>query len=77
MAESPLKDPEKTGQGAANFAKYSGLAFQMLGTIGVGVYGGLKLDEWQQNKFPLWTLVLSLGSVAGSLYLLIKQVKSE
>ncbi len=71
------KNPKETGRSAANFAKYSGLAFQMLGTIGLGVYGGLKLDEWQQNKFPLWTLVLSLGSVAGSLYLLIKQVKSE
>lgn len=67
----------KITQRTTNFARYSGLAFQMLGTIGLGVYGGLKLDEWQQNKFPIWTLVLSLGSVAGSLYLLIKQVKSE
>lgn len=77
MTELRQKKPKETNSGATNFAKYSGLAFQMLGTIGLGVYGGLKLDEWQQNKFPLWTLVLSLGSVAGSLYLLIKQVKSE
>lgn len=77
MTELPQKNPKETNNGAANFAKYSGIAFQMLGTIGLGVYAGLKVDEWQQNKFPLWTLVLSLGSVAGSLYLLIKQVKSE
>lgn len=77
MTELPQKKLKETNNGATNFAKYSGLAFQMLGTIGLGVYGGLKLDEWQQNKFPLWTLVLSLGSVAGSLYLLIKQVKGE
>lgn len=77
MAEQPQKNLKETSQGVSNLAKYSGLAFQMLGTIGLGVYGGLKLDEWQQNKFPLWTLGLSLGSVAGSLYLLIKQVKSE
>jgi hypothetical protein len=77
MTELPQKKLKGTNNGATNFAKYSGLAFQMLGTIGLGVYGGLKLDEWQQNKFPLWTLVLSLGSVAGSLYLLIKQVKGE
>jgi hypothetical protein len=70
MTEDPLKTP-------SNYAKYSGIAFQMLGTIGLGVYGGLKLDQWLQNKFPLWTLVLSLTSVGGSLYLLIKQVKSE
>ncbi|MEI7584690.1 AtpZ/AtpI family protein [Runella sp.] len=77
MAEQPEKNLKETSQGVSTFAKYSGLGFQMLATIGLGVYGGLKLDEWQQNKFPLWTLVLSLGSVAGSLYLLIKQVKNE
>lgn len=70
MTEDPLKT-------SSNYAKYSGIAFQMLGTIGLGVYSGLKLDQWLQNKFPLWTLVLSLTSVGGSLYLLIKQVKSE
>ena len=59
------------------YAKYSGMAFQMLGTIGAGVYSGLKLDEWQQNHFPVWTLVLSLASVGGSLYLFVRQVTKE
>ena len=54
------------------FLKYSGLAMQMLGTILVFTYGGYKLDEWQQNKVPVWTLILSLASIGASLYLLIR-----
>ncbi|WP_439584002.1 AtpZ/AtpI family protein [Dyadobacter bucti] len=54
------------------FLKYSGLAMQMLGTILVFTYGGYKLDEWQQNKVPVWTLILSLTSIGASLYLLIR-----
>lgn len=56
----------------SGFLKYSGLAMQMLGTILVFTYAGYKLDEWQSNKVPVWTLVLSLLSIAGSLYMLIK-----
>ncbi|GAB2788531.1 hypothetical protein GCM10027275_36810 [Rhabdobacter roseus] len=57
-----------------NYAKYSALAFQMLGTILVFTYGGYKLDEWQQNQVPIWTLILSLGSIAASLYLFIRNM---
>ena len=60
-----------------NYMKYSSLAFQMLGTIVLFTYGGYKLDEWQQNKIPVWTLVLSLASIAGSLYMFIRSVTKE
>lgn len=70
-------DPKQEKRFTSNYAKYSGIAFQMLGTIGLGVYAGLKLDEWLAYKFPLFTLVLSLGAVGASLYLMIVQVKSE
>ncbi len=74
---SQSNEPKEVKKLPSNYAKYSGIAFQMLGTIGLGVYAGLKLDEWLKFKFPLFTLVLSLGSVGASLYLMIKQVKSE
>ncbi|MGF7214636.1 F0F1-type ATP synthase assembly protein I [Spirosoma lacussanchae] len=64
------KATEKT----TSFAQYSGIAFQMLGTIGLGVYAGLKLDEWQGNARPIWTIVLSLTAIGASLYLFIKQL---
>ncbi|TDE16281.1 AtpZ/AtpI family protein [Dyadobacter psychrotolerans] len=59
---------------SSGIMKYSGMAMQMLGTILVFTYGGYKLDEWQQNKVPVWTLVLSLTSIAASLYLLIRGI---
>ncbi|WP_353721465.1 AtpZ/AtpI family protein [Dyadobacter sp. 676] len=65
------KKPVDKGQ-ASRFLKYSGVATQMLGTILAFTYGGYRLDDWQQNKVPVWTLVLSLTSIAASLYLLIR-----
>lgn len=59
-----------------NYAKYSSIGLQMLGTIGLGTYAGVKLDEWQGNKIPSWTLALSLLSIAAALYNFIRQVKS-
>ncbi len=60
-----------------SFAQYSGIAFQMLGTIGLGVYAGIKIDEWQGNDRPIWTIVLSLTAIGASLYLFIRQLTSK
>ena len=60
-----------------SIVQYSGIAFQMLGTIGLGVYAGLKLDEWQSNRRPVWTIVLSLTAIGASLYLFIKQLTKK
>lgn len=60
-----------------SFAQYSGIAFQMLGTIGLGVYAGHKLDEWQANRRPIWTIVLSLTAIGASLYLFIRQLTKK
>ena len=57
-----------------NYAKYSGVAFEMLGIIVLGVWGGLKLDERLGTK-PLLTVVLSLGGVALAIYQMIVKIK--
>lgn len=57
-------DPKKS---LNNYARYSGMAFQMLAIILVGVFGGFKLDEWFNTK-PLLTIILSLLAVALSIY---------
>ncbi|OJV16588.1 MAG: hypothetical protein BGO21_27310 [Dyadobacter sp. 50-39] len=74
-----MEDPKKlVDKGrSTRFLKYSGMAMQMLGTILAFTYGGYKLDEWQQNKVPVWTLVLSLVSIAASLYLLIRSFTKQ
>lgn len=55
-----------------NYLKYSGMAFQMMATIGIGVFGGYKLDQYLEFKTPIFTLILSLLSVAVAIYLAIK-----
>lgn len=70
----PLKD---TTDKATSYVRYSGMAFQMLASIGLGVWAGLKLDEWQGNENPIWTVVLSLTSIGASLYLFIRQLPKE
>ena len=59
------------------FARYSGLAFEMLGIIVLGAFAGYKLDEKRAADFPLWTVVLSLSAVAASLYLVIKKLLNK
>jgi uncharacterized membrane protein (DUF4010 family) len=49
----------------------------MLGTIGLGVWGGMKVDEWQQNQRPIWTIVLALTAIGASLYLFIRQITQK
>ena len=69
-----LKKPPKELKKLDSFTKYSTMAFQMVIIIGVGVFGGIKLDEWLKLRFPLFTIVLSLAAVAISIYYMIKDL---
>lgn len=71
MEEKPGDRKQRSPKSNA-YAKYSALAFQMLGTILAFTYAGYKIDEWQENQVPGWTLALSLISIAASLYLFIR-----
>ncbi len=70
---NPDKDPDPDRRPSA-YVQYSSIAFQMLATIGLGVYAGMKLDQWQGNKLPGWTIGLSLTAIFASLYLFIRQL---
>ena len=50
------------------------MGFQMAVIIGGGVYGGIRLDEWLELKFPVFTLVLTLLSVFLAIYYFIRDV---
>ncbi len=69
--KKPLDEASKQ---TSSYARYSSIGLQMLGTIGLGVWGGMKLDEWQGNHRPIWTIILSLTAIGASLYLFIKQL---
>lgn len=61
-----------------NYLRFSGLGFQMLAIIGLCTWLGDYIDSNQTREFPLFTVILSLFGVGGSLYLVFKEVnKSE
>lgn len=70
-SQGPLK---KATEKTTSFVQFSGIAFQMLGTIGLGVWAGMKLDALQNNHRPVWTIILSLTAIGASLYLFIRQL---
>jgi F0F1-type ATP synthase assembly protein I len=63
---------KKTKSGLSNYVKYSSLSFQMIAIVMAGVLGGIKLDEFLQWKFPLFTLLLSLIGIFAAIYFAIK-----
>ncbi len=61
-----------------SYAKYAGIVFQMGLVIGLGVWAGVKLDEYFRNEVPIYTIILSLVSVFASMYLVLKDfIKKE
>lgn len=57
-----------------SYGRYSSMAFQMMAIIAGGSLGGLQLDKWIGNKFPFFTLSLSVISVALAVYFAIKDI---
>ena len=55
------------------YAVYSNLAFEMGAVIVLGVFGGIKLDS-VLNVSPLFTILLSLASIAIALFLVIRSL---
>jgi F0F1-type ATP synthase assembly protein I len=69
------KNPKnQQNRGIKDFAKYSGMAFQMLGIILVTTWGGVKLDKITGWKTPVFTVVLSLLGVFAAIYVSIKDL---
>ncbi|MGI6338381.1 MAG: AtpZ/AtpI family protein [Bacteroidales bacterium] len=55
-----------------DYARYSGMAFQMLIIILIAVWGGTRLDKILELKTPVFTIVLSLIGVFAALYTSLK-----
>jgi hypothetical protein len=70
----PLKKQQKT---LNNYARYSGLASEMIIIMLAGTFGGIKLDKLVHLKFPVFTVVLSFGSVILALYVVLKSLTGK
>jgi ATP synthase protein I len=69
--------PKKEQKVLSNYARYSGLGFQMAIIILAGTFGGIKLDKLIHIKFPVFTVILSLGSVILALYVVLKELTGK
>lgn len=72
MSKNQDNELRKNKERLNSYAKYSGLVFQMIVVIGIGVFGGIKLDEWLQLDFPIFTIVLSFIAVILAIYYAVK-----
>lgn len=66
----PSSNPKK--RPFDNYLKYSNIAFQLVAAILIGVFGGIKLDEWLGTD-SAFTIILSLLGVFAGLYLVLKE----
>lgn len=58
------------------YARFSGIAFQMIAIIAIGTYIGIRIDEKYPNDNDIYTLLFSLGSVIISILYVIRQIIS-
>lgn len=75
--ESQQNQNQEKNNPLNTYARYSNIAFKMVAIIGIGVYGGVKLDEKYPNKYKLFTIILSLFSIGVALYIVIRQVQDS
>lgn len=59
------------------YARYSGMAVQMIFIIAAGSFGGYKADQWLNLPFPILTVVLSLAGVFLAIWLFIREFNNN
>ena len=77
MKKKPKKSLKDGLSSSREFIKYSNIAIRMIIIILVGVYAGIKLDEFFELETAVFTLVLSLLSVFMAMYVIIKEISNK
>ena len=67
--KNPKNPPNK---GLKDYARYSGIAFQMIVIILITTWGGIKLDKLAGFSKPVFTIILSLLGVFAAIYTAIR-----
>lgn len=73
----PSADGEKNpkSESLASFAKYTGVAFQMMAIIGLSAFVGYKIDVHYGHKVQYATAIACVLGVFLSIYQTIRQLK--
>jgi F0F1-type ATP synthase assembly protein I len=59
------------------FLKYSGLGLQMMVSIGIGAWLGLKLDRYFEFKFPVFLLTFVFLIFGGLMFQLYRSLNKD
>lgn len=59
-----------------SYAKFSGIAFQMIGIILLGAFVGVKMDRHFPNKHDIWTITITFVAVLISVVTVIRSINS-
>jgi len=60
-----------------SFLKFSGLGMQMLASIGLGAWLGMKLDQYLELKFPVFLLTFVFVIFGGMMYQLYRSLNND
>ncbi|QNH64219.1 AtpZ/AtpI family protein [Hymenobacter sediminicola] len=71
-----MPTPDSQPPRGGNFARFTGLGFQMLATIGVCTWLGIWLDG-RFGSSPWGTVVLTLLGVFTAMYFVIREVSDK
>jgi F0F1-type ATP synthase assembly protein I len=78
MAESPDPSQQPRKQSQSNsYLKYSGLAIQLLATIGISGWLGYLVDGWLGLRLPIFMIVFGFLGFAGMMYQLYRSINKE
>ena len=73
----PGKEPKENKQSLNAIARYSGMAFQMAGTIIACLFLGKWLDSKFPNRFPLFTVILTIIGVFLAMYFVVRSLLKQ
>jgi Putative F0F1-ATPase subunit Ca2+/Mg2+ transporter len=59
------------------FLKFSGLGLQMMVSIGIGAWLGMKLDQYLDLKFPIFLLTFVFMIFGGLMYQLYRSLNKD
>lgn len=72
-SQSKKPKQQKSSKDSANsFARYSGIAIQMVAIIVIMTFAGVKLDSRRASDTPVFTIIFSLLGVFAGIYTAIK-----
>jgi len=68
--KSPL--PDKEGDRRKELIRWAGLGTEVVASVGVSVFLGVKVDKWLKLSFPIVSWALPLLVIVGLLISLVK-----